>query len=275
MKTLLIPVDFSKNAELAVKAARKIAIKTGAKLIYLHAYQPYVNDVSLPVTMSSLPIYKELESGYREKLEHYVTESRNLGLEADCIWENMDVHSAVFKHVKEVNSDLIVLGRTGNGGFFDKLIGSSATKIALEAPCPVLVVPHYDEEIGFENVVYATQLEYEEMDILRQVVSFTQLFDAQLRFIKVSSLEQPNIQDDQQYIEEIVKELGISPEDIAIHTGGGVVEGIENYCQKVDADLLVVSTRERGFLEKILINPSVTKELVVDTQIPLLVYHIQ
>lgn len=42
----------------------------------------------------------------------------------------------------------------------------------------------------------------------------------------------------------------------------------------MNADLLVVATRSRGFLEKLFIDPSVTSRLIVKTPIPLLVYHL-
>ena len=157
----------------------------------------------------------------------------------------------------------------------DKLIGSAATGIALDAPCPVLVIPPQVNRTEFKEVVYATQLEYEEIDILRQVKKLTDQLSARLTFIKISSLEQPNIQPDGQYIEQITTELNIPASDIVIRKGGNILDEIENYCDEVKADLLIVSTRERGFLEQFIINPSMTKKLVVETHVPLLVYHIK
>ncbi|HEV7383167.1 MAG TPA: universal stress protein, partial [Dyadobacter sp.] len=160
-------------------------------------------------------------------------------------------------------------------GFMDKLIGSSATNIALDAPCPVLVIPPQIEKLHIERIVYATQLEFEEMSNLRQVAELAEQLGAKLSLIKISSLEQPNIQPDHQYISQISRGLRIAESDIVIREGGGVEEGIMGYCDEVKADLLVLSTRERGFLEQWIINPSVTKKLVVETPLPLLVHHIR
>lgn len=275
MKNILVPIDFSENAQKALAAAKVFASKTGAALRILHAYQPYVGDISIPATASSLPIYQDLENSFRHNLEEYVAEAQSEGYEGEGIWETDGIHGGILSRAKEIGADLIVVGRTGKGGFLDKLIGSSATSIALEAPCPVLVVPPQATTIQFRQIVYATQLEYEEIDILLQVKSLAEQLGARLTFIKVSSLEQPNIQPDGQYLEQITTALNIPASDIVIHKGGGVIDGIESHCEKVKADLLVVSTRERGFLEKMIINPSITKKLVVETHVPLLVYHIK
>lgn len=275
MKTILVPIDFSENAGRAIDAAKLIASKTDAELVFLHAYQPYITDVSLPVTMSSLPIYKEQEEGFKSLLEEQVELAKQQGFSAQSIWEADGIHDAVIRNAEELVADLIVVGRTGKGGFMDKLIGSSATNIALDAPCPVLVIPPQIDHLDIKRVVYATQLEFEEMSNLRDVAELTRQLGANLSLIKISSLEQPNIQPDHQYISQISKGLNIAEGDIVVREGGGVEEGIIGFCQEVSADLLVVSTRERGFLERLIINPSITKKLVVETPVPLLVHHIR
>lgn len=275
MKSILVPIDFSENSDKAIAAAKIIAETDGAQLTFLHAYQPYVADVSLPLTSSSLPVYQELEKSYQARLDAYVDLALEEGFKAHAVWAQGDLDDAIHSYAKANATDLIVVGRTGRGGFLDKLIGSAATKIAMDAPCPVLIIPPQTTDLEFRKIVYATQLEYEEIDNLRQVVALASQFGAKLTFIKVSSLEQPNIQDDNQYIDQITAELGISADDIIIHTGGGVMEEIEKHCDEVKADLLVVSTRDRDFFERFIINPSVTRKLIVETHIPLLVHHIK
>ena len=274
MKTILVPIDFSENATQAIAAAKVIASKNEAELVFLHAYQPYVTDISLPVTVNTLPVYKELEDSYKAQLEEHVVQARQEGFKAEGVWETGGIHDAIIKNAEELVADLIVVGRTGKGGFMDKLIGSAATNIASDAPCPVLVIPPQVTSIDFKRIVYATQLEFEEMNNLRQVATLARLLGTKLTFIKISSLEQPNIQSDEQFIEQMTTGLGIPASAIVIHKGGGVQEGIEKHCKEVHADMLIVSTRERGFLEQFIINPSITKKLVIETHIPLLVYHI-
>lgn len=275
MKKILIAVDFSENTDNAIGAAKLIASKTGAALVFLHIYEPYSTDISARVAAGKTMSSDDLENLTRQNLDQYVINAQNEGFSAEALWgDNGKVGDGVMRKAVEVSASLIVVGRTGKGGLIDKLIGSSATKIALDAPCPVLVVPPKAQIADISQVIYATQLEYEETGVLRQVKELTNLFSAKLTLIKISSLEQPNIQPDAQFIDEITLKVGIPESDIIVHKGGGVVDGIEDYARKLNADLIVISRRDRSFFEEFIVNPSVTKDLVVVTSVPLLVYHL-
>ncbi len=279
MKRILIPIDFSDNADRALAAAKIIANIESTQLIVLHAYQPYIADggVASPVMGSTdfIPMSLELEQEFKDRLESYVEKLKIEGYNALGIWAVGSIRSAVDAATQEHNPDLIVLGRTGTGGFLDKLMGSSATHIALAASCPVMIIPPQVKPKRFDEVVYATQFEYEENHILREVIGLMKHLGGRLSLLKVNAATQPDIQPDHQYIEQIQKEFPIQDEDIVVRKASHVINGIEDYCDEVKADLLIMSSRERSFIEEYLINPSVTKRLVVHTHIPLLVFHLK
>jgi nucleotide-binding universal stress UspA family protein len=176
---------------------------------------------------------------------------------------------------KESKVELIVMGRTGKGDFLDKLVGSSATGIAKDAACPVLIVPAQTTKFSFEKIVYATQLEYDENDIIEQVTDLVSQLGGKLTLLKVDAWTHPDIQPDGQFVDQIREQFNTAADDIVVIKSKGVMKGIEEYCDQVQADLIVVSARERGFLEEYFINPSVTKKLILDTHLPLLVYHLK
>jgi nucleotide-binding universal stress UspA family protein len=145
MKTILVPIDFSENADMALEAAKQIAAKTGAKLLIMYAYQPYVGDYTIPESVVTAPIYQQLEDDYRSQLNERVGRAQQDGYRVDAIWETGGVETAVLKQAKENSADLIVVGRTGHAALLDRLIGSAATGIALHAHCPVLIIPPNNE----------------------------------------------------------------------------------------------------------------------------------
>lgn len=275
MKKLLVPIDFSNNADKATAAAKLIAKKLDASLLFLHAYQPNIPDMVDPSGINVLPTMSyELEQTFKGRLEEYVTTARAEGFEADSIWSIGGIQDVIFDAIEERNPDLVVMGRTGTGGFIDKLIGSSTTAIALEAKCPVLIIPPQSEPTSFSDIVYASQLEFEENDVLRKVIPFVKQLDARLKILKVDAEHQPNIQPDHQFVDQIKAEFGLSNSDFVFRDASSVVAGIEDSSDSLGADLIIVSSRKRGFLEQFIINPSVTKKLVLDTHIPVLVYHL-
>ncbi|WP_031525748.1 universal stress protein [Dyadobacter crusticola] len=283
MNRLLIPIDFSENAEHALNAAKIIAEKGATELLVLHAYQPYIADVNvtpggvLPGVGGAdfLSMTTDLENEYRNKLDQYAENLVAAGYNARAIWTLGSVNSAVEEAIEEYKPAMVIMGRTGTGGFLDKLIGSSATHIALQSKCPVLVIPPQSNPAKFSKIVYATQFEYDENDILREVFVLLNHLGAELTLLKIQSDAQPNIQPDNQYIDEIKSEFAISDHQIVYRKANSVIDGIEAYCDEAGADLLIMSARERSFIEEFLINPSVTRKLVVDTHVPLLVFHLK
>ncbi|SDE96454.1 Nucleotide-binding universal stress protein, UspA family [Dyadobacter soli] len=283
MRSILIAIDFSENAERALAAAKLIAEKEATELLILHAYQPYIADVN--VTSGNvmpgiggtdfLTMTTELEEEFKKRLDEYAATLTSEGYNAKAIWAVGSVQSAIEEAINDHVPDMIVIGRTGTGGFLDKLIGSSATQIALNSPCPVLVVPPQTEPTKFKKVVYATQFEYEENNILREVFVLMNHLSADLTLLKINSDTQPDIQPDNQYIADIKSHFTIRDGQIVIRESKHVLDGIEDYCDEVRADLLIMSTRERSFIEEYLINPSITRKLVVDTHVPLLVFHLK
>ncbi|WP_149242686.1 universal stress protein [Dyadobacter sp. 32] len=282
MNKILIPIDFSLNADHALSAAKIMADKANTELLILHAYQPYISDVNV-LTGSALPgvgspdfltLSTELEGEFQKRFDEYVEAVRAEGYRVTPLWALGGVESCIKDAINEHKPDLVVIGRTGSGGFLDKLIGSTATGIALHKGCPVMVIPPQSTPKKFKEVVYATQLEYSELDILKEVYILMNYLGSRLSLLKINTDWQPNIQPDHQYLKEITDTFPINNEDIVIRDAKHVLDGIEAYCDEIAADLLIVSSRERSFLEEFLINPSVTKKLIVDTHVPLLVFHL-
>lgn len=283
MNKILIPIDFSPNADHAISAAKIMAEKEHTELLILHAYQPYIADVNA-ITGSVLPgigspdflgTTSELENDFRQRLDQYADLLRRDGFKVTALWEIGGVESCIKEATLEHNPDLIVMGRTGSGGFLDKLIGSSATDIALHSTCPVMVVPPHVTPKKFQEVVYATQLEYSELDILKQVYVLMNHLGGRLSLLKINSDSQLDIEADAQFLKEIKGTFEISDQDIIIRSSKHVLDGIEDYCDEVQADLLIMSARQRSFLEEFLFNPSVTRKLIIDTHVPLLIFHLK
>ena len=275
MKKILIPIDFSENVDRILAAAKAVADPADTQMLILHAYQPPVPDLTVPSAVGVVPLPPDLEETFRKRLGEIVSWAREQGYQAEAIWSIGGIHPAVFDAIEQHSPEMVVLGRSGTGGFLDRLLGSSATHIGLDATCPVLIVPPQATPKKFREIVYASQLEYDENDILRKAFPLFQRLGGRVSFIKINSDAQPNVQSDDQYIDQITQEFNIPEEDFVTRNSDSVLQGIEDYCDEIKADLLVMSTRRRGFLEELITNPSVTKKMIIDTHIPLLVYHMK
>lgn len=138
-QTILVAVDGSKNAELALNHAVEIAKTHAAKLLILSVIDKNA------ISHSSFAFSKVLEEekGHIEKeMERHLSYAREQGIAQVTpiveIGNPKELISAVVP--ADENVDLIVIGATGKGHIGESTIGSTTNYVAQNAPCNVLVV---------------------------------------------------------------------------------------------------------------------------------------
>lgn len=143
IKKILVPTDFSDDAEHAVEAAKDLALALGAEIILLHAYH-----VDLPMATPALGGGYVLPVGFYEELRVQATKQIE-ALGVDVAKSGVKVTSfaieerpffAIVEEAKRRSVDLIVMGTRGLTGLKHVAFGSVAERVVREAPCPVLTV---------------------------------------------------------------------------------------------------------------------------------------
>lgn len=138
-QNILVPTDFSKASELALAAARILALQNESRLTLAHvlAVEPlHDGDVEQPLEAT-----RELEDAVRDHLSRIRTEA--LGDVPDVkqvLIRGANAANAICEFAEEGDVDMIVIATHGRTGLVRFLIGSVAEKIVRHAPCPVLVL---------------------------------------------------------------------------------------------------------------------------------------
>ncbi|KPJ68247.1 MAG: hypothetical protein AMJ45_02800 [Syntrophobacter sp. DG_60] len=142
IKSILVPTDFSKCSEAALKYALYLAEKFEAEVVVLNV----INQSHLASLrrISSLPneeISKNVWMRHKEELKKFLGEKihgvRYLIVEGVPFQE-------IAKKARELAVDLIVMGGYGRMGQEDLeriFFGSTAEKVVRLLPCPILCVP--------------------------------------------------------------------------------------------------------------------------------------
>ena len=180
----------------------------------------------------------------------------------------------ILEEVKIQKPILVVMGRTGKGGWLDKILGSVASAVAAKAACPVLVLPPQTHTKTVKRILYATELERPEENALGFAFNLAEHFKAELDLVKVDSPLDINVFPDEQFTDDIKNIFGEKKYKLQTIEDESVVGGLQKYADKHHADLLVMATRKRDWLSGI-INPSVSKKMVLATHIPILVCHLE
>jgi nucleotide-binding universal stress UspA family protein len=142
VKTILVPTDFSADAEKALSTATELAKLFGARIVVLHAYH-----VDIPVVLPRgggyvLPqgFYEDLRSQATAQVEKLAKEVATEGIEATGIALQEPAAVAIAAQAKSLPADLIVTGTRGLTGLKHLVLGSVAERVVQTAPCPVLTV---------------------------------------------------------------------------------------------------------------------------------------
>jgi nucleotide-binding universal stress UspA family protein len=272
MNNILIATDYSENAEKALQYAILLGKAYQAKIYIIHTYLPRFVEPGIyanaEIMQQSL---NEQHDAYQAKLVPLANQVEEAGLVCEAILELNDVVSGVFDAIEKYDIDLLVMGRTGSGGFLNKLIGSNAAHITAKSTIPVLAIPHQVEKVAIEKILYATQLEFDENHILSQVFEIAHKLKAEVNLTKVNASFEPDIQSDKQFIDQIntafVKENFV----IDTITADSVTEGIFRAAATHQSDLIVLAAHHRNFLSQ-LIDPSKSKQVIISSHLPVLTF---
>jgi universal stress protein A len=143
IQKILVPTDFSADAEYAASAAKDLALELGAEVILLHAYR-----VDIPMATPALGGGYALPTGFYEELRVQATEHvekiasalAKEGVTASGIAVEERPVVAILDEAKQRGVDLILMGTRGLTGIKHLAFGSVAERVVREAPCPVLTV---------------------------------------------------------------------------------------------------------------------------------------
>lgn len=267
MKKIIVPTDFSSGADAAVKYAVQLAFFLKCDVELVHVLNP-ATDLN-----TGYMIDPGIETVKRKKLTATTDAVREML--TDKMADEVKVFSSFILgfpieeivSLSQSNGAMIVVGARGESGVLDRMFGSIPSHLVKKASAPVLIVPEDATFTPLSVLVYAsseTDLDYKISGHIKQLV---QAFNARLHTIHIGK-EYPEWQMEAVFAkvatEKPVIIKNIDKED--------VVSGLNTYCEEVNADLLMMSTRHRGFWDS-LVHTSVTREMALEPHRPLLVFH--
>ena len=144
IKTILVPVDFSKCSREGLQYALGFASEFGAKIILVHAtYLGYVYS-SESTAIYDIPGLQKAARKTAERKMRELIRSVNFGaVKFEAAFTDGSPVIDICGFAKDHDVDLIITSTHGFTGFTHVLIGSIAEQVVRHAPCSVLVVPSH------------------------------------------------------------------------------------------------------------------------------------
>lgn len=146
VRHILVPTDFSQDAERAAQTARELlGTGEGARITLLHAYHLPVEYTAYGTIPTSLPFHADVVAVAEEKLAEAASAFTAGGPAVDTLAKEGYPPEVIVDTARELDADLIAMGTHGRTGLRHLLLGSNAERVVEHAPCPVLTVRHPED----------------------------------------------------------------------------------------------------------------------------------
>ncbi len=276
MKRILVPIDFSKEAECAAKIAANIAKKTGSEIYLLHMLELPVNTID-PAEMSSIRSEPQIIYFMKKAHEKFDKFKKLPFLKGIKTIESVQFHHAFAGIISESEKnkiDLIVMGSQGASGLQEMFIGSNTEKVVRRSKVPVLVVKKGTENFKIKDIVFASDFNNESKKTFQNIINFANIFKAKIHLLYVNTIHNfSTTLAIESKMENFIKDFEIGEYTRRIYNDISIEKGILSYGRDIDADLIALNTHGRSGLSQ-LFNGSIGQELTNHALRPVITFKI-
>lgn len=276
MKNILVPTDFSSEAENALKVAAQIAKKFNSEIFLLHMLELPLDliDPSQPNNSGDLP-----EAIFFMKLAHqrFNNIMKKAYLNGLKVHETVEFHQAfdgIMEISKKYDCDAIIMGSSGADGLKEIFIGSNTEKVVRHSDIPVLVIKNEIPNFEVKKFVFATDLKPETISTFKQALKFAAKLNAKIELVMVNTPSNfTTTRDIDLKLSRYTDGIDNSEYHFSVYNDVSVETGILNYGNRINADLIGISTHGRQGLAHF-INGSLSEDLVNHSEKPIVTFKI-
>lgn len=268
---ILVPIDFSDVSLNAYIYAKEMLKESGGEINLL-----YVNHPS-PIVINGVVIEDKFDKQDKMAQLDHIAQDKPFSAGIEIKEKHMSWVKPIYKEGlasdeiidESEDVDMIVMGTTGENDALKKLMGSVSIKVASSAKCPVILIPRDASYSGINKIVYAYSPTNYDYKALEELEEMAHRFNASIYLVHVDDGTPYQEYDIKSYLEHMYDGLDFHHNII---TADNVAYGINEFSEKIGADLIIVSKRKRSMLEK-LFERSHTKSTILKSKIPVMVFH--
>ncbi|MDO6761057.1 universal stress protein [Tamlana sp. 2_MG-2023] len=274
MNKILVPTDFSEQAENALKVATQLAKKHNCEIHLLHILDLPMHQID-PVNATSFSSGPEalfFMKLAKKRFDDLLNKDYLKGLTVFSTVDFHEIYSGISDQCEKHDIDLIVMGSNGSSGIEEILIGSNTEKVVRNSEVPVLVIKKEHENFEINNFVFASDFTEENQSAYKKALKFTELWQAKMHLLLVNT---PNkfvtTKEANARIEKFTSTLKPGNQTVNIYNDDTIEKGIINFSYAIDADLIGMSTHGRKGISNFF-NGSISEDLVNHANRPVLTF---
>ncbi len=281
MKKILCPIDFSADAINAIEFAARIGEQHHAQLTLIHVFTEDEFGEALSQgllnTDEENADWDDLVATAERMLKNLTDEVNEISkpkglMQCDYHFTYGPLDRQISSCAEEKNYDLIVMGTTGVKDVVEKYIGSNTVRTISRAQCPVMCIPEHAKYHKIIKIVYASDYQIEDKNVLNQLVAFTAPNNAQLDILHVAhndnQIEEAMYNE---YTEQTKSYLNYEKLRFVVEYHDDPAHGIDEYIIREDADLLAMLYKPKNLIQRIF-NESTANDIAYFATYPVLIF---
>jgi nucleotide-binding universal stress UspA family protein len=142
LRTILVPTDFSEDAELAIATAHRLLAphEQDARLILVNAFNLPIEYTTYGLLPTSINYLEDTGLEAERRLYELSQRLEREGLIVETVAREGDPAHVITEEAEKRGADLIAMGTHGHSRLRHLLIGSTAERVIQHAPCPVMTI---------------------------------------------------------------------------------------------------------------------------------------
>lgn len=274
MKIILIPTDFSKNAQKAADYALGLFDGPETEFVLLNTfYIPYA-EAGVEYSANDT-IAKETNRKLETEMQRILAAFPDMQGAIKTRFEIGDVVSVVKTLEERETVHAVVMGTKGASGLSEIVIGSRTAAMIDELDCPIFAIPEETRFSDLKNILFATDLEIMPKESeLAIVKNLAKQHRSKILVVHVGDEKEQETLRNAIVRKELDFQFLNSAHDFKEINGDDVVTAIEDYLKKHPIDLMVTASKKTGLFQR-LFHRSTSKKLAMHTETPMLIIHHQ
>ncbi|MCK9403647.1 MAG: universal stress protein [Chitinophagaceae bacterium] len=271
---ILIPTDFSVQAEFAYLMVKRLEVKTPVDIHFVH-----VMNVPDTVTMDAngnIQTCGEIDVKYvvkqKEIAERKLADLKNIyGNDINSHFILGKVIDGILNFAESNHFDLIVMGTKGAWGLKEKLSGSETQIIARKSKIPVLSLMCDRSDLNIQNILLVHNFNHPAKEDLQLMHKLIKAFNTKFHLLQITSgkvdAQKTSVEANMKMFAEL---NNITNYECHLINDNDVEKGVVHFNQMNNMDIICIGTHGKGGI----FHHSATERLIKHLFKPIISFHL-
>jgi nucleotide-binding universal stress UspA family protein len=272
LNRILIPVDFSKTSNRAIKQGAFIAKYCKGEIILLHVQKKNeLMDIILPALKIKSPTV--ITDYLQEKLNKLAaTVQKECGITVTTLVSVGNITSEIVNIAEETKSDMIIMGTQGADSENDLFLGSNSYRVITKSDIPVMTVRSELAKSGYKHILLPIDSSEHSRQKVNAAIQIANKFSAQLHVVGILGKNEKNYEYKMEVIFNQIQKMAKAKKLVCtteISVAANRAQKTLAFAKKLNADLIITMTDQTAGASRLIMG-TYNHQLINASKIPVL-----